>query len=88
MLGWQRVDVHQTTITVAVEDSAGKMVTESILETKASTILEFIQGWAEPYRSLSLSLAWQLPASTMSIGHFYFAQLGHSHFAATAATYG
>jgi Transposase len=44
MLGWQRMDVHQTTITVAVRDPAGKMVMESILETKASTILEFIRG--------------------------------------------
>src|SRR5262249_40091349 len=26
------------------------------------------------------------PRSTTSIGHFYFAQLGHSHFAATAVS--
>src|SRR5580704_2297260 len=38
------MDVHQATITVAVRDSAGKLVMESILETKASTILEFIRG--------------------------------------------
>ena len=35
------LDVHQATISVAVVDSQGKVVMESILETKASTILEF-----------------------------------------------
>jgi len=38
------LDVHQATISVAVLDSSGKLVMESILETKAATILEFIQG--------------------------------------------
>lgn len=38
------MDVHQATISVAVLDSAGKLVLECILETKAATILEFIQG--------------------------------------------
>jgi transposase len=38
------LDVHQATISVAVMDSAGKLTMESILETKATTILEFIQG--------------------------------------------
>jgi transposase len=38
------MDVHQATISVAVMDSAGKLVMESILETKAATILQFIQG--------------------------------------------
>jgi transposase len=38
------LDVHQATISVAVLDSAGKLVMESILKTKAATILEFIQG--------------------------------------------
>ncbi len=38
------MDVHQATISVAVRDSAGKLVMESILETKASTILDFIRG--------------------------------------------
>jgi transposase len=38
------LDVHQATISVAVRDSAGKVVMESILETKASTILEFFAG--------------------------------------------
>jgi hypothetical protein len=38
------MDVHQPTITMAVRDSAAKLVMESILETKASTILEFMRG--------------------------------------------
>jgi len=35
------LDVHQATISVAVMDSTGKVVMESILETKAATILQF-----------------------------------------------
>jgi transposase len=38
------MDVHQATISVAVMDSTGKLGMESILETKAATILDFIQG--------------------------------------------
>ena len=38
------LNVHQATISVAVLDSAGKLVMEAILETKAETILQFIQG--------------------------------------------
>ena len=38
------LDVHQATISAAVLDSAGKLVMESILETKATTILQFVHG--------------------------------------------
>src|SRR5437660_2200013 len=38
------MDVHQATASVAVMDSGGKMMMESVIETKAATILEFIQG--------------------------------------------
>ena len=38
------MDVHTEAITVAVRNSAGKVIIESTLETKTSTILEFIQG--------------------------------------------
>jgi transposase len=38
------MDVHQATISVAVRDAAGKLLIESVIETKAGTILEFIQG--------------------------------------------
>jgi transposase len=36
--------VHQATISAAVLDSAGNLVMEAILETKAETILQFIHG--------------------------------------------
>jgi len=38
------MDVHKDTTSIAVMNSAGKVVMESILETKALTILQFIQG--------------------------------------------
>src|SRR5580693_9232347 len=38
------LDVHQATISAVVLDSTGKLVMESILETKAATILQFIDG--------------------------------------------
>ncbi|PYT31582.1 MAG: hypothetical protein DMG57_04690 [Acidobacteria bacterium] len=40
----QGMDVHQATIAVAVRDSAGKLVMESIIETQSATILEFVRG--------------------------------------------
>jgi len=38
------MDVHSATISVAVGDAQGKLLMECVLETKASTIVEFIQG--------------------------------------------
>ena len=38
------MDVHQATISVAVMDAQGKVLMECVLETKASTIVEFVQG--------------------------------------------
>jgi transposase len=38
------LDVHQATISAVVLDSRGKLVMESILETKAATILQFVHG--------------------------------------------
>ena len=38
------MDVHQATISVAVMDARGKLMMECLLETKASTIVDFIQG--------------------------------------------
>src|SRR5215469_14113355 len=38
------MDVHKDTISVAVRNAAGKVVRESILETKAATIVQFIRG--------------------------------------------
>ena len=38
------MDVHKESISIAVMDCFGKVVMESVIETKASTILQFIQG--------------------------------------------
>src|SRR5580704_16936025 len=38
------MDVHKETISIAVLNSSGKLVMECIIETKASTILQFFQG--------------------------------------------
>jgi hypothetical protein len=38
------MDVHQATISAAVMNAHGKLLMECLLETKASTIVEFIQG--------------------------------------------
>ena len=38
------MDVHKDTISIAVMNSTGKVVMESVLETKALTILQFMQG--------------------------------------------
>jgi len=39
-----RMDVHQATISVAVMDAGGKVIMECLLETKGSTIVEFVRG--------------------------------------------
>jgi Transposase len=38
------MDVHAATIFAAVKNAEGKLLMECVLETKAATILEFIQG--------------------------------------------
>ena len=38
------LDVHQSTISVAVLDADGKLVMQSVLATHAATILDFVQG--------------------------------------------
>jgi len=38
------LDVHQATISAVVLDSAGKILMESLLETKAATVLQFVDG--------------------------------------------
>ncbi len=38
------LDVHQATISIAVLDQSGKQVMESVIETKAAPILDFIGG--------------------------------------------
>src|ERR1019366_1170352 len=38
------MDVHKESISIAVRNAAGKVVMECVIETKASTILQFIDG--------------------------------------------
>src|SRR5438876_9545086 len=38
------LDVHKEAIWIAVRNGAGKLVMESIIETKAATLLQFLQG--------------------------------------------
>ena len=38
------MDVHKESISIAVMNAEGRLVMESMIETKASTILQFIQG--------------------------------------------
>ena len=38
------LDVHKESISICVRNSVGKVVMESVIETKASTILQFIGG--------------------------------------------
>ena len=38
------MDVQKEATSIAVMNSAGKVVMESIVETKASTVLQFIRG--------------------------------------------
>src|SRR5580698_9562140 len=38
------MDVHKETISVAVLDSSGKLVMESVIETKGSTVVQFMRG--------------------------------------------
>ena len=38
------MDVHKESISIAVMNGAGKMVMECVIETKASVILQFIDG--------------------------------------------
>jgi hypothetical protein len=47
------MDVHQASISIAVRDATGKVVAESVIETKAGTILAFIRG-ARPRCSQSV----------------------------------
>src|SRR5580700_1573913 len=38
------MDVHKESISIAVMNSVGKVVMECVIETKASTVLQFING--------------------------------------------
>jgi hypothetical protein len=58
------MDVHKEAIVIAVQNESGKLVMESVVETKASSILQFLHGLGsamatcvEPNSSQALSLA-------------------------------
>jgi hypothetical protein len=38
------MDVHTESISIAIRNAAGKIVMECVIETKASMILQFIDG--------------------------------------------
>jgi hypothetical protein len=38
------MDLHKESISIAVMNSAGKLVMECVIETKASMLLQFIDG--------------------------------------------
>src|ERR1700693_4001044 len=38
------INVHKESISIAVRNGAGKIITECVIETKASMILDFIDG--------------------------------------------
>jgi hypothetical protein len=38
------MDVHTESISIAVRNSTGKIVIESVIETKASTLVQFLDG--------------------------------------------
>ena len=38
------MDVHKESISIAVRNAAGKIVMESVIETKTSMIVEFVEG--------------------------------------------
>ena len=52
-------DVHQETISVAVRNAAGKGVMESILETRAATMVQLIRGLRQPAGDLGRRNLWR-----------------------------
>jgi transposase len=52
------MDVHKESISIAVLNSAGKVVMECVIETKASTILQFIHGLGGDLRVTSEEGTW------------------------------
>ena len=54
------MDVHKEAIAIAVLNAAGKLVMESIIETKANTILEFLKraGCQDDVRSSERYFPW------------------------------
>jgi hypothetical protein len=67
------MDVHKEAIVIAVLNGSGKLVMETILETKASSILQFIHGlrgelhvtWEEGRAQSGLAIC----AGSLFLGH-------------------
>ena len=62
------MDVHKESISIAVLNSVGKVVMECVIETKASTILQFIAGLSGDLRVTFEEGTW---AAWLYAGHWY-----------------
>ena len=66
------MDVHQATISIAVLNSPGKLVIESVIGTNAVTIVQFVRGlrqdlhviWEDAIR-ISSDRQYQLPLASL-----------------------
>jgi hypothetical protein len=56
------MDVHKEAIVIAVQNESGKLVMESVIETKASSILQFLHGLRG-----ELHVTWELGRSYQTI---------------------
>ena len=54
------MDVHKEAMVIAVLNSSGKLVMESIVETKASSILQFIHGLRRGRKIAKVAMARRL----------------------------
>jgi transposase len=66
------MDVHKEAISLAVLNSSGKLVMEYIIETKASSILQFFEGLRRSLQGIKpemarLTLARKIAAITLTV---------------------
>jgi hypothetical protein len=81
------MDVHQASISVAVIDSGGKVVMESVIETKAPTILEFIRGVRGTLWVTGAGSTARTPTSAiLSVGIIHEANGRRAHTSGAAGT--
>ena len=65
------MDVHKETVSIAVLNSSGKLVMESVLETKANTIIQFVEGLRGDLRVTLEEVSWAhtpLALAILSLG--------------------
>jgi hypothetical protein len=60
------MDVHTESISIAVRNSVGKVVMECVIETKASTILQFLDGLRGDLR-VTFTGKQRLPGTSISL---------------------